>query len=59
MTKTIKICDRCKKEVDWLYKIGRYHINGFNIEILPNNPQEICESCAREFVDLVNNFYKN
>lgn len=57
MTKWIHICDKCKKEVDWLYEIPFYHIDGKVINAKVSN-QELCKKCAQELVDTINNYSK-
>ena len=44
MTKTIYVCDKCKKEVDWLYKVPWVHIAGLSVEVGKSNV-ELCREC--------------
>lgn len=57
MTKIIKICDKCGKEVKWLYEIPEFRIEGLNINIY-NGSQELCEHCARKLVEMIKNYDK-
>lgn len=55
MTKTIKICDKCGKECDWLYRMPIMNVKGYKIELSDNIPSgkamnEFCESCTRDFI---------
>lgn len=56
MTKTIKICDICKKEVNWLYKIPWIYIEGYNIAFRDEN-KELCEDCANKWVEYMRRGY--
>lgn len=56
MTKTIKICDKCGKEVNWLYKFPLMHIKGLNLDVDNYIYHEMCEECAEEFVDMYNHY---
>lgn len=49
MKKTIYICDRCKKEVDWVYQVPRLRVEGLNINIY-DGKVELCEKCARNLI---------
>jgi hypothetical protein len=55
MKKTICICDRCKKEVDWLYKMPRLRVEGLNINIY-DGEVELCEKCARNLIAIKEEF---
>ena len=55
MKKTIYICDRCKEEVDWLYKVPRLVIEGLDINIY-NSKVELCEKCARQLIAIKEDF---
>lgn len=57
MTKTIKICDLCGKEVDWLYKIPRIYIEGYTITVEDERGKELCESCAQKWMDYIQSDY--
>lgn len=56
MTKTIQICDICKKEVNWLYKIPCFYIEGYNIAFREGN-KELCKDCAQKWVDYIDRGY--
>lgn len=56
MTKTIKICDKCGAEVDWLYEFPRMHIKGLRLEVEEYGKFDLCKECAEKFVDMYN-FY--
>lgn len=47
MTKTIHICDRCKKEVSHLYEMPRLLCEGLLINVYPSKV-ELCEKCAKQ-----------
>lgn len=52
---TKKYCDKCKREVGWLYNIPLFRIE--NLTIAENSEKlELCETCAKCFVFLTNNF---
>lgn len=49
MTKSIKICDRCGREVKWLYEMPRFSLEGLTIKFY--TPRfELCEDCARDAI---------
>ena len=56
MTKTIKICDKCGAEVDWLYEFHRLNIKGLRLEVAEYDKFDLCKECAKEFVNMYN-FY--
>lgn len=59
MKKVIKVCDRCKKNVNWLYDIPIYYIIGYKYEIRnPNEHYELCEDCTKELNDRIQKFSK-
>lgn len=58
MTKTIKVCDKCNKEVEWLYKVPRIFIEGLNLTIKEGNKAELCENCMRNLIAMIDNFHK-
>ena len=59
MKKVIKVCDRCKKNVNLLYDIPIYHIIGYKYEIRNlNENYELCEDCAKELNDRIKKFSK-
>lgn len=55
MRKTICICDRCRKEVDWLYKVPRLVVECLNINIYKSEV-ELCDKCARELIAIKEDF---
>ena len=55
MKKTICICDRCKKEVDWLYQVPRLIVEDLNISIY-DGKVELCEKCARNLIAIKEEF---
>lgn len=56
MTKTIKICDKCKREVDWLYEIHRMSIKGLSIELYTYDKYDLCLECADKLIDMYNHY---
>lgn len=56
MTKTIQICDICKKEVKSLYDIPWLNMEGYDIAFEKGN-RELCKDCAKKWVDYVNHGY--
>lgn len=56
MTKTIQICDICKKDVNWLYEIPRLNMEGYQIAF-EKGKRELCKDCAKKWVDYVNRGY--
>ena len=58
MTKWTHICDKCRKEVDWLYEIPYYHIDGKVINVIIGRDQELCKECAQSLIKTINNFSK-
>ena len=50
MTKTIKICDVCKEEVNWLYNVPSINIEGYTLTVGEGNKIELCEKCTREWI---------
>lgn len=57
MTKTIYVCDKCKKEVSHVYDMPRLLCEGLLINIYPSKV-ELCEECAKQACDNFNNFAK-
>lgn len=55
MTKTIRICDRCGKEVSHLYDMPVLFCNEFHIASR-SGTVEFCEECAKQACDNFNNF---
>ena len=58
MTKTIKICDKCNKEVEWLYLVPQIWIEGYNLMIREGHKAELCEVCMHNLIDIINEFHK-
>lgn len=56
MTKTIKICDKCGKEVNWLYSFPLIRMEGLNLKFREHARHEMCEKCAKEFIEMYNNY---
>lgn len=56
MTKTIKICDKCGAEVDWLYSFPLMRIEGLNLHINQYAHHELCKECAEEFIHMYNQY---
>lgn len=55
MKKVIYVCDRCKKEVDWVYEMPRLIVEGLNIGVY-NGRTELCEKCARGLIAIKEEF---
>ena len=53
MTRTLKICDACKREVGWLYDMPRLIVDGNNINFY-NSERELCNECARKAIRAYN-----
>lgn len=49
MTKTVYICDSCKREVGWLYKMPRMIVEGNAVNFY-NPERELCNECARKAI---------
>lgn len=58
MTKRIKICDKCNKEVNWLYNAPKIWIEGYNLMMVEGNKVELCENCMRDLINIIDSFYK-
>lgn len=56
MTKTIKICDKCKKEAKWLYPVPQIWIDGYNLKVIEGEV-ELCKNCMRNLIDIINTFH--
>lgn len=57
MTKTIKICDKCKKEAKWLYSVPYIWIDGRNLTVKEGHEVELCKDCMRNLIDIINTFH--
>ena len=60
MTKTIKICDKCNKEVEWLYKVPHIRVMGLNLKVDTDslgNATELCEDCMQQLIDMIDTFH--
>lgn len=56
MTKVIYICDRCKKEVDWIYNFpNQILLEGKTINVYEGEV-ELCEKCAQGLVNLIKSY---
>ena len=58
MTKTIKICDKCNKEAEWLYSVPQIWIEGYNLTIREGHKAELCEGCMRNLINIIDKFHK-
>lgn len=58
MTKTIRICDKCNKEVEWLYKVPDISIEGLNLKVSEGNKTELCKGCMCELINTIRKFHK-
>jgi hypothetical protein len=58
MTKTIKICDKCNKEVEWLYPVPTIWIEGLNLTIKEGHKVELCKDCMRDLINIIDKFHK-
>ena len=58
MTKTVKICDKCNKEVRWLYQVPRIQIVGYTLEIREGNRAELCETCMHKLINIIDEFHE-
>lgn len=56
MTRTIKICDKCGKEVGLLYTFPLISINDYNVEVNNYVHHELCKECAEKFVENYNKY---
>ena len=55
MRKVVYICDRCKKEVNWVYQVPRLKIEGLVITAYEGKV-ELCEKCARGLIAIKEEF---
>lgn len=53
MRKVIKICDRCKKECDWLFAFNRRYIDDEERAVVYDmrSTFEFCEDCMKSLVE--------
>lgn len=56
MFKTIKICDKCKKEADCLYRVPWLHIKEHDL-IIDNGKKELCYNCMTNLCELIFNYH--
>lgn len=56
MKKTLLFCDRCKREVDWLYEYIPVGLDGLTINLRPNLKVEICKDCLKTMLDMEQEF---
>lgn len=57
MIKTINICDKCKKEVSWLFPYPKLSIAGFRLKI-DLKEDSLCRSCLEKLIKSVEDFGK-
>lgn len=57
MTKVIHTCDRCKKEVDWVYEFPKLLVQGNAINVYEGKA-ELCKECAQGCIDLIKKYEK-
>ena len=53
MKKTIKICDCCKSETDWLYDFYVPYICGLTLESNNNHKYELCKDCMNHVISVI------
>lgn len=58
MTKTIKICDKCKKEAKWLYPVPEIWVAGYTLKVKVESEVELCKDCMNDLIDIINMFHK-
>ena len=60
MTKTIWICDKCKKEADRLYKFPSILKEGLAVNVYHSDSgkMELCESCLDNHLDQIHKYTK-
>lgn len=58
MTKTIKVCDKCNKEVKWVYPVPQIQIAGYTLTIREGHKAELCENCMNNLIDVIRSFHK-
>ncbi len=60
MTIIKKICDRCEKEVDWLYNVPQFSIQGKRIDIREgcDSDGQLCEDCMWKLIQVIRAFPK-
>ena len=46
MKKTIYVCDRCGKVVDWCYSMPRLILEGLKISLYNDPKSELCKDCS-------------
>ena len=51
MKKTIYICDRCGKEVSWVYSMPKMMLEGLKINLYNDPDNELCKDCAKYAID--------
>ena len=56
MLKTIKICDRCNQEADWLYRVPWIRIEERDL-IIDTGKKELCYKCMSNLCELVFNYH--
>lgn len=59
MTKVTKICDRCGRETDWLYKIPTFSIDGLVFTVRNDTNYELCRDCLKNLCDYINRYNRS
>lgn len=64
MTKTIKICDKCGKECNWLFKVPFMRMRGLTLVYQDDTPRgtannEYCEECTRKIISRIDDIVLN
>lgn len=57
MTKTTRICDKCKKEVSRLYSVPEIQFAGDNLIIRGGHKIELCKNCMHDLINVINTFH--
>ena len=55
MTKTIRICDRCRQESEWLYDLYVPFIAGLTTDSNENYHFELCKDCFNSVKEITVN----
>ena len=58
MTKTTRICDKCKKEAKWLYFVPQFRFEGYILKVKEGHEVELCKDCMHDLIDIINTFHK-
>lgn len=54
MTRVIKYCDACHREVDTLYDFPKFCLMGLKLAECGGGPNELCRSCANKLINAYN-----